>query len=77
MQQTSTAKLMAFFQRFQIHVWAQRVNETKITSENTFNGNHFRTKCNHESSNKEKPYFGCFFRFVSHALTLRPQNMYM
>ena len=59
-QQTSTAKLPPFFQRFQTEVHPLKVNETKITSENAFNGYHFGTEGNHESSNNEKAFFLVF-----------------
>ena len=36
-QQTSTSKLLAFFQRFQARECARRVSEAKITTENVFN----------------------------------------
>ena len=37
MQQTNTAKLPAFFQRFQTEMHVLKVNETKITPENAVN----------------------------------------
>ena len=36
---------------------ALRVNETKITSQNTFNGDDFGTESNHESNKDEKTLF--------------------
>ena len=74
--QVRLAKLPAFFQKFQIEVWAQRFNKTKVDSENAFSGDHVKTERN-ESSNNEKPCFRYFFRFVTHALSLRPQNIYI
>lgn len=54
------------------------VNKTKITGKNVFNGDQFGTKGNHESSYVEKKlFFGYFYRYVSRALILRPQNTYM
>ena len=52
-QQTSTAILPTLFQRFRTKVLTLRVNETKITSENAFNGDHFKTEGNHESGKDE------------------------
>ena len=40
-QQTSTAKLAAFFQKLKKAVRALRVNESKVTSRNTFIDNLF------------------------------------
>ena len=40
-QQTSAAKLLAFFQRYQTKECALQINQAKITSENVFNGDHF------------------------------------
>ena len=40
-QGTSTAKLLPFFQRFQTKVHGVWVNETKISTENAFNRDHF------------------------------------
>ena len=59
-QQTITAKLPTFHQRFPREVWALTINETKITAKNSFNRDNFETTGNHESSNKKKPCFGCF-----------------
>ena len=47
------------------------VDETKITSENPVNGNHFRTEGYHESSYNKRPCFGYIFRFSTHALTIQ------
>ena len=46
-----------------------RVNKTKITDEDAFNGNHFGIKDNYESSNDEKTLSWVFCRFVTRALT--------
>ena len=61
-QQTSSGRLPALFQRFQIKVYTLRVNEIKITSENGFNGDHFRTEGNHGSSFSKKILFWVYFQ---------------
>ena len=43
-QQTSAAKLLLFYQRFQTKERALRVNQAKITGKNVFNGDHFRSE---------------------------------
>ena len=45
-----------------------RFNKSKITGENTFNGDHFEIEDNHESNKDEKSLFWAFCRFVTHAL---------
>ena len=70
-------KLPAFFQRFETEERVHWVNKTKSTSENAFNGDHLGTEGNHESSNDGKKFVGCFCRFVTRALTLRPRNTYI
>ena len=62
MQQTSTAKLLAFFLRFQFKEQVLRVNKSKITGENTFNGDHFGVEGNHGSSKGEKILFWVFLQ---------------
>ena len=59
-QQTSTLKLPAFFLRFQTEECVLRVNKSKITGENTFNGNNFDSEGNHGSSKDEKTLFWVF-----------------
>ena len=76
MQQTSTVKLPAFFLRFQTGERILKVNKSKITVKNTFNGDHFETEGNHESIKDEKTFFGYFCRFVTR-VTLRPRNTYI
>ena len=61
-QQTGTAKLLTLFQRFQTKVHTLRVNETKITGENAFIGDHFRTEGNHESNYNENTLFWVYFQ---------------
>ena len=61
-QQTSTAKLPAFFLRFQTKERILRVNKSKITCENTFNGDHFEIEGNHGSSKDEKLLFWVFLQ---------------
>ena len=57
MQQTTTAKLAAFFQKFQKTVQTLRVNETRVTSINTFFDNHFALKSEKEAKNDERTLF--------------------
>ena len=57
MQQTSTAKLPIFFLRFQAEERVLRVNKSKITGKNTFNGYHFDIEGDHESSKDKKTLF--------------------
>ena len=56
-QQTITAKLPAFFQRFQTEKQVVKVNKSKITGENTFDGDHFATVANYDSNNGEENLF--------------------
>ena len=60
MNKTSTVKLPAYFWRFQTEEFVLRVNKSKITGENTFNGDHFEIEDNHESTEDEQTLF-CFF----------------
>ena len=60
-QQTSTVKLPALFLRFQTEERVRRVNESKITGQNTFNGDHFKIERNPESSKGKKTFFGGIF----------------
>ena len=60
-QHISMAKLLAFYQRFQTEEGALRLVEAKITTENAFNGDHFRSEGNHEYSNNKKTFFWLFF----------------
>ena len=46
--QTSITKLPEFYKIFQTKERALRVNEAKITSEKSFNGDHFSSEGNHE-----------------------------
>ena len=62
MQQTSPVKLPAFFFRFQTKERVLRVNKTKITGENTFNGDYFDIESNHESSEDEITLFWVFLQ---------------
>ena len=47
-QQTSTAKLPAFYKPFQTEERALRVNEAKITRENSLNWDNFSSEGNSE-----------------------------
>ena len=72
-QQISTVKLPRLFQRFQTKQPVLKVNKSKITAANTFNGDTFETECNSESNNQikmEKQFFEYFGRFVTRGLTL-------
>ena len=60
-QQTSTARLLAFYQRFQTEEPTLRVNGAKITIENAFNGDLFRDQANHEYIKNKKTFFWVFF----------------
>ena len=53
------------------------VNETKITSEDASNGDHFRSEDNHNYSQNEKTCLGYFSRFVTRTLALRLRNTYI
>ena len=55
-------KLPAFFLRFQTEEHVLRVNENKITGENTFNGDHFEIEGKHVSSKDEKILFWVFLQ---------------
>ena len=61
-QQTSAAKLPAFFQRFQTKEHVLSINKTKSSGENAFHGYHFETEGNHESSNDKKTLFWIFLQ---------------
>ena len=56
-QQTSVAKMPAFFQKFKKTVRALRVDETKVTSRNTFFVNVFALRSDKESKNNERTLF--------------------
>ena len=60
--QTRTVKLPAFFWSFQTEERVLRVNKSKITGENAFNGGLFEVEDNHESSKDEKIWFYIFFQ---------------
>ena len=64
-QQTSTAKLLALFERFQTEERVLRVNKTKSSDENAFNGSNLGTEGNHESSNDEKVLFWVFLQICN------------
>ena len=48
--------------KFQSEEHVLRVNKSKITGENTFNGDHFEIQGNHESSKDEKTLFCVFLQ---------------
>ena len=49
-----------------------RVNETKVTTENAFNQDHFAIEGNHQSGKDKKTLLRCFSRFLTRVLNLRP-----
>ena len=59
-QQTSTAKLRSFFQKFQTEERRLRFNKSKITGENSFNGDHFVTEGKYDLNNDERTLFWIF-----------------
>ena len=63
-QQTSTAKLAAFFQKFKKIVRTLRVNETKVTSINNFIDNLFTIKSKKESKNDRRALFRDYLRIL-------------
>ena len=65
------------FLRFQTEEHILRVNKSKITGKNTFNGDHFEFEGNHGKVKTKKFCFGYFWWFVTSALTLRLWNTYM
>ena len=46
-----------------------RFNKSKITDENTFNGDHFEIEDNHESSKDEKSLFWVFLQICDPCFT--------
>ena len=48
-----------------------RVNKTKITGEDAFNGNHFGIKDNHESSNDEKTLSWVFLQICDPCFNIK------
>ena len=61
-QQISTLKLLVIFFRFQTGECILRVNKCRITSENTFNRDHFEIEGNHGTSKDEKSLFWPFLQ---------------
>ena len=60
MQQTSAAKLAAFFEKFLKKVPTLRVNKTKVTLRDTFTSNLFALESKKESKNDERtPFRDC------------------
>ena len=55
-------KLPALFWRFQTDECILKVNKSKITSENTFNGYNFDIEGKHESSKGKKTLFWVFLQ---------------
>ena len=58
----STLKLPTFFLTFQAEERIIRVNKSKITGGNSFNGDNFYIEGNHGSSKNEKTLFGVFLQ---------------
>ena len=63
--------------RFQTKDGALRVNISKITPENTFNGDHFQIEGSHASVRTKSLWFGYFCKFVTSALVLRPRKTFI
>ena len=61
-EQTSTAKLSAFFSGFQTTEQIVSANKNKIPCENTFNGNHFGIEDKNGSSKEEKKLLQVFLQ---------------
>ena len=69
-------KITGIFQRFQTEVHALRVIETKVTTRNDLNRDHFGVKGNYESDNNEKTLLWVFLQISDPCfLTLRPPKM--
>ena len=62
MNKTSTVKIPAYFWRFQTEERVLRVNKSKITGENTFNGDNFEIEDNHESTEDDQTLFWFFLQ---------------
>ena len=56
------SKFIDIFLRFQTKERVLRANKSKITGENTFNGDHFEIEGNHRSSKDEKILFWIFLQ---------------
>ena len=61
-QQTSTVKLPAFFFRLQTEERVVRINKSKITGKNTFNGDQCLIEGNRGSIKDEKTLFWVFLQ---------------
>ena len=61
-QQTRTLKLPAYLLIFQTKEHVLRINKSKITAKNSFDGDHFESEGNHESSKDEKSLFWVFLQ---------------
>ena len=70
MQQTSTAKLAAIFQKFKKTVHALRVNEIKVTSRSNFIDNLSALESEKESKNDETTLFRDYLQIL--ALAVNP-----
>ena len=55
-------KITSFFFRFESKERILRVNNSEITGENTFKGDHFEIEGNHESSKHEETLFLVFLQ---------------
>ena len=75
-QQTSTVKLPEFL-RFQAEERVLRVNNSKITGEDTFNGDYSGTEGNHGSSKEEKILFWVILQIYDRCFILRMGNTYI
>ena len=65
-KQISTAELPPFSLTFEIDEGVLRVNKSKITSENTVNGNPIGNEGNRESSKVKNTLFWVFSQFRDH-----------
>ena len=69
-QQTSTAELPPFLQRFLKTVRASRANETKFISINAFIGNLFALGTEEVSKNEIRNFFGGFSKILDLSVNL-------
>ena len=74
LQQTSTAKLPGFFQKFLKTVLALRVNETKLISRNASMINLFKLESKEELKNDERNLFSDSPRSFDPTLNTQPTN---
>ena len=56
------SEITGIFLRFQTEEHVLKVNESKVTGENTFIGDHFEIEGNHESGKDKKTLFWVFLQ---------------